>query len=809
MRSETSISTRLKARSLFKLIALVLLMLFLLVLGIAIDLRHTTQEIRAQSQHLADVIALQFDGDTARFTQLLDLVEARLTTQPTSPLHTQACDTRWQEEFGQLVEHFRGVYAINYFDAQGALVCSTRGKQQARIDDRPHFLTLQTQALAQDIFTRPMNARIGDQEVVGQLRRLETPDGEFLGVLSLLTRLDFWRGQLALHDWQQPARVDVILDFAAGQVSQRLAELPLERRSQFNRPPQWLAWSDQLISWPLLQSRWAEALTSESALPHAPLRIQVHLESEAILYHWSRNVLAALLLALLILLAAFISYRRIQRSEEETLRLNTELERHQRLLSDGEALALIGGWEYQVATQKMYWTEGLYRLHDFTPDPEFDHIGQSLRCYRPEDQPRIQRAFQRCIEQGEAYDMTVPFTTYSGRACWIRTKTDPLIEAGQVVKVVGLVMDITEQKNAELHLQQALHQAEAANQAKSRFLSTITHELRTPMNAILGMAQLLRDIRPDHPQYADYVQTLLRSGQSLLRLLNDLLDLSKIEAGGLTLDLSEFVPAELLTETQQLYGPLAAQKGLDFTIHWWSDPTLLLQGDGYRVRQMLHNLVNNALKFTSNGRIRCQGGLDEQGRLVFQVEDTGMGISADQQQRLFQPFTQLDDSMTRQFGGTGLGLSIVKRLCDLMQGQVTVHSQLGEGACFSLILPLKLLPGTREAASCTPTSIEADASALSLKTEHQEHLPPEQLIAQISQLQQVLAEGHFDALELAQELELALQSTPWQTDYRAVYQWIHNFDFEAAQTALQRLLDHIRASHPVPPGEETACHCDT
>ncbi|MFK7161030.1 ATP-binding protein [Marinospirillum sp. MEB164] len=808
MHSKTPLSPRPRLHPLHKLIALVLLMLSLLMLGIGIDLRHTTQEIRAQSQHLADVIALQFDGDTARFTQLLDLVEARLTTEPTSPLHTQGCDARWEAELAQLIEHFRGVYAINYFDAQGQLLCSTQGQYSVTVQDRSHFIHLRDHATHHDGFTRPMQARTGDQEVVGQLRRLETPDGEFIGMLSLLTRLDYWRGQLALHEWQQPAQVYVLLDLINDQPEQ-LAALPLGRRGQAQTPPAWLAWSYQLISWPVLQSHWVAVLTSESALPHAPLRIQVHLEPEGILYNWAGNALAALFMALLIMLAALISYRKIQRSEEDARRLNTELERHQRLLSDGEALALIGGWEYQVATQKMYWTEGLYRLHDFTPDPEFDHIGQSLCCYRPEDQPRIQRAFQRCIEQGEAYDLTVPFTTYSGRTCWIRTKTAPLVESGRVVKVVGLVMDITEQKKAELHLQQALHQAEAANQAKSRFLSTITHELRTPMNAILGMAQLLRDIRPDHPQYADYVQTLLRSGQSLLRLLNDLLDLSKIEAGGLTLDLSEFVPAELLTETQQLYGPLAAQKGLDFTIHWWSDPALLLQGDGYRVRQMLHNLVNNALKFTSNGRIRCQGGLDEQGRLVFQVEDTGMGISADQQQRLFQPFTQLDDSMTRQFGGTGLGLSIVKRLCDLMQGQVTVHSQLGEGACFSLILPLKLLPGTREAASCTPTSIEADASALSLKTEHQARLPAEQLIAQISQLQQVLAEGHFDALELAQELELALQSTPWQTDYRAVYQWIHNFDFEAAQTALQRLLDHIRASHPVPPGEETACHCDT
>ncbi|WP_416885888.1 ATP-binding protein, partial [Marinospirillum sp.] len=606
------------------------------------------------------------------------------------------------------------------------------------------------------------------------------------------------------HEWQQPAQVYVLLDLPDGQSAEQLAELPLASRVSSSPPPAWLAWSYQLVSWPWHASPLAEALTSESSLPNAPLRIQVHLKPDQILNNWAGNALAALFLALLILFAALLSYRKIQRSEQDSLRLNTELERHQRLLSDGEALALIGGWEYQVASQKMYWTEGLYRLHDFTPNPHFDHIGQSLRCYRPQDQETIHHAFRRCIEQGEPYDLTVPFTTYTGRACWIRTKTAPVIEGGQVVKVVGLVMDITEQKKNELHLQEALHQAEAANQAKSRFLSTITHELRTPMNAILGMAQLLRDIRPDHPQYADYVQTLFRSGQSLLRLLNDLLDLSKIEAGGLTLEKTEFAPAELLTETQQLYGPLAAQKGLQLEVRWWSDPSLMVEGDGYRVRQMLHNLMNNALKFTSQGGITCQAGLDQQGRVAFRVEDSGMGISDDQLNRLFQPFTQLDDSITRQFGGTGLGLSIVKRLCDLMQGQIQVTSQLGQGSCFSFALPLRQLEASAMRASHANTPAEA-ASA------HQEQavIDPKQLMPLIEQLQRHLAEDHFDALELAQELELALQSSDWQAEYSSIHQSIHHFDFESAQTGLERLASQILSLHPAPPGEETACPRDT
>jgi CheY-like chemotaxis protein len=228
--------------------------------------------------------------------------------------------------------------------------------------------------------------------------------------------------------------------------------------------------------------------------------------------------------------------------------------------------------------------------------------------------------------------------------------------------------------------------AQEANRAKSRFLATMSHEIRTPMNGILGMAQLLLMPQLKESERQDYARTILTSGQSLMSLLNDILDLSKIESGRFQLESTVFDPVQLMRETQGLFSGSARAKNLQLE-HVWTGPAgSRYLGDSHRLRQMLSNLVGNAIKFTAKGQIKVESSLvlsdSSAAVLEFSVSDTGMGIPEDKLGLLFQPFSQTDSSTTRQFGGSGLGLSIVLSLAKMMGGEVGVESQTGIGSRF-------------------------------------------------------------------------------------------------------------------------------
>jgi signal transduction histidine kinase/CheY-like chemotaxis protein len=253
--------------------------------------------------------------------------------------------------------------------------------------------------------------------------------------------------------------------------------------------------------------------------------------------------------------------------------------------------------------------------------------------------------------------------------------------------------EMVEQRTAELR--HAVTAAKAANEAKSRFLATMSHELRTPMNGVLGMAQLLLSGPSDNSKTQDYARTILQSGQSLLTLLNDILDLSKIESGAQTLDVGVLNPVEILKNTQALFVNNAHTKGLQLGVAWHGPHGRRYRGDANRLQQMLSNLTNNAIKFTSSGEVRIEikemNQQDGCAWIELSVTDSGMGIPEHKIPLLFRPFSQVDDSSTREFGGTGLGLSIVKSLAQLMNGDVGVDTREGQGSRFWIRLRLDVM----------------------------------------------------------------------------------------------------------------------
>nr|WP_313417229.1 ATP-binding protein [Brevundimonas diminuta] len=329
-------------------------------------------------------------------------------------------------------------------------------------------------------------------------------------------------------------------------------------------------------------------------------------------------------------------------------------------------------------------------------------IGQTHRVVNSGVHPRDYfRNLYRTIAGGEVWRGTIQNRAKSGEPYWVDTTIVPNLGSdGRPKTYTAIRFEVSDHVRALKALELAQAEARQAAEVRDRFFANISHEVRTPLNAVLGLASALAHTTLTSRQ-TEMLKLITGAGDALRRVLDDMLDLSKMQAGQFSLSLTPFDLRADIETVVEMRRAVAEDKGLALDVAFAPSAQGQVIGDGVRITQIVSNLVSNAVKFTAEGRVSVRVDVRDDEGLVIEVEDTGMGFDAEAAQRLFKPFVQADDAISRQYGGTGLGLSICKSLAELMGGRITAESAPGEGSLFRVVLPVERV-ATAEAAS-TPT----------------------------------------------------------------------------------------------------------
>jgi len=433
----------------------------------------------------------------------------------------------------------------------------------------------------------------------------------------------------------------------------------------------------------------------------------------------------------------------------ERKRAEEALKKSESMLKETQQITKVGGWEYDIENKKLTWTDEVYRIHELSSDYDPNNIQNDIEFYAPDARKIIEAAFYNAVEKGEPYDLMLPFTTAKGTQLWVRTVGKADFREGKPIRVYGNIMDVTEAKKAEEELsryrehleelvkkrtvdlmqtQDALanlvddlnektnklvlanERLKELDRLKSMFIASMSHELRTPLNSIIGFTGIILqgivgEITEEQRKQLKMVQN---SARHLLALINDIIDLSKIEAGKVELSFKELDLSALMQEMVNTALPALSEKGLEVFLE--VPGRLVAKSDERRVKQVLMNLLSNGVKFTDQGFVRitaqvtrdegrqtrdegssvvlANGESDRLSSIVISVEDTGIGIKEEDMDKLFKVFSRISTEGRARQEGTGLGLYLSKKIADLLGGEIGVKSEFGKGSTFIFVLPL-------------------------------------------------------------------------------------------------------------------------
>jgi len=396
-----------------------------------------------------------------------------------------------------------------------------------------------------------------------------------------------------------------------------------------------------------------------------------------------------------------------------------ELARARRRLEAASTAANVALWELDIASGRLEWSDAVDTMLGHPPKAFERTLAAWLEIIHPEDRRRVEEAFTSHLDDAMLYDEEYRVRRADGTWVWWRDTGAARRDGhGKPLSMAGACADITERKRIENALHLAKDAAEGANRAKSEFLANMSHEIRTPLNGVLGMLQLIQTSE-NRTEVDRYAEMGIRAGQRLTSLLGDILDLSRIEAGRMPLASQPFALANIFSALTETFSPMNFSKNLSFVISVASEVPTEVVGDEVRVRQILFNLVGNAMKFTDQGEVRVDVSTllphpSGMARLLFIVSDTGIGIPDAKVDQICTPFTQVSEDFTRSHQGAGLGLAIAQQLIDAMGGTLTFESTEGEGTAVYLVLPFSIPEQSSITLEATPDPSAENSASLRL-----------------------------------------------------------------------------------------------
>lgn len=364
----------------------------------------------------------------------------------------------------------------------------------------------------------------------------------------------------------------------------------------------------------------------------------------------------------------------------------------QRTMADRLELAIsaaqLGFWESDLINQKISWNERMGEMFGFDVGKLSGDMSEMSDKIHPEDRVELEKILEQFLANHNKYSLEFRIVPRAGEVCWVECHGEIYRDENhRPIKIVGAALDITARKRDHIALKKAKEVADNANEAKSRFLANMSHEIRTPIGVILGYTELLQMTKPTEAERSEYYDVILNSCRGLTRIVDDILDLSKVEAGRLELESRQLSFDSCLDEIYETFKDIAKNKGLELNLHRSSRVPAFLRSDGARIKQVLINLVSNAIKFTPKGvvdiHVDARDLEDGKSEIFVDIIDTGIGLSSEQQKNLFKPFSQADSSTSRKFGGTGLGLALSRRLAIALGGNIEIlKSQVKQGSTF-------------------------------------------------------------------------------------------------------------------------------